>query len=299
MPNNVVEMDKKGFINFEIVHVTKEGKKIPVEIYGHIINYHGQKVYLTVSRDITERKKAEEQLKNMINELERSNQELQQFAYVSSHDLQEPLRTITSFTQLLERRYKGQLDSDADEFMGYIVDASIRMKQQIKDLLEYSRVATKGEEFELVNTNDILNQTIKSLSTVIYESNAEITFDELPKVRGDAGQLERIFHNLISNAIKFRKREEPLKINISAYKSEDGKEYVFNVQDNGIGIEEQYFERIFTIFQRLHTRDVYKGTGIGLAIVKRIVERHGGRIWVESEYNKGSTFHFTIPSFKE
>ena len=197
---------------------------------------------------------------------------------------------------LLERRYKGQLDSDADEFMDYIVDASIRMKQQIQDLLDYSRVATKGEEFELVNTNDILNKIIKSLNTSIKESDAEITYDELPNVMGDAGQLERIFQNLISNAIKFRKREEPLKIHISAYKSEDEKEYVFSVQDNGIGIEEQYFERIFTIFQRLHTRDVYKGTGIGLSIVKRIVERHGGRIWVESSFGVGSTFYFTIPT---
>ena len=171
------------------------------------------------------------------------------------------------------------------------------MKQQIQDLLDYSRVATKGEEFKLVDTNDILNQTIKSLSTVIYESDAEITSDELPKVRGDAGQLQRVFLNMISNAIKFRKREKPLKIDISAYKSEDEKEYVFSVQDNGIGIEEQYSERIFTIFQRLHTRDVYKGTGIGLSIVKRIVERHGGHVWVESELGEGSTFYFTIPMF--
>ena len=230
-----------------------------------------------------------------VDELKRSNKELQQFAYVSSHDLQEPLRTIASFTQLLERRYKGKLDSDADEFMDYIVEAAIRMKQQIQDLLEYSRVGTKGEEFELVDTNNILNQTIKGLHTLIIESNAEITFDELPNVMGDAGQLEKVFHNLISNAIKFRKHEEPLKIHISAYKSEDENEYVFSVQDNGIGIEEQYTERIFTIFQRLHTRDVYKGTGIGLSIVKRIIERHDGRVWVESDFGEGSTFYFTIP----
>ena len=237
---------------------------------------------LILDRDITERKETEEQLKKLIEDLKRSNKELRQFAYVSSHDLQEPLRTIASFTQLLQMRYKGRLDSDADEFMGYIVEASIRMKQQILDLLDYSRVGTKSGEFGLVNTNDVLNKIIKSLHTLIRESDAEITYDELPNVMGDAGQLEKIFQNLISNAIKFRKCEEPLKIDISAYKSEDEKEYVFSVSDNGIGIEEQYFERIFTIFQRLHTRDVYKGTGIGLSIIKRIVEGHGGQTWVES-----------------
>jgi PAS domain S-box-containing protein len=251
---------------------------------------------LILDRDITERKKTEEQLKEAINELERSNKELRQFAYVSSHDLQEPLRTIASFTQLLQMRYKGRLDSDADEFMGYIVEASIRMKQQIQDLLDYSRVGTKSGEFGLVNTNEVLNKIIKSLHTLIRESDAEIKYDELPNVIGDAGQLERIFHNLISNAIKFRKCEEPLKIYISAYKSKDEKEYVFSVSDNGIGIEEQYFERIFTIFQRLHTRDVYKGTGIGLSIIKRIVEGRSGHIWVESSFGEGSTFYFTIPT---
>lgn len=173
------------------------------------------------------------------------------------------------------------------------------MKQQIQDLLEYSRVVTKGEDFELVDMNSVINQTITVFNASIEESKAKITLDELPTVMGDAVQLRRVFQNLISNAIKFRKDEEPLKIHISAYKSEDGKEYVININDNGIGIEEQYFERIFTIFQRLHTRDVYKGTGIGLSIVKRIIERHGGHIWVESEYNKGSTFYFTIPVLKD
>lgn len=245
--------------------------------------------------DITDRKTAEKQLKEVINELKRSNDELQQFAYISSHDLQEPLRTIASFTRLLERRYKGKLDSDADEFMDYIVEAAVRMKEQIGALLEYSRVATKEKEFKLVNTNEIVNQTINSSYVSIKESNTEIIVDKLPNVMGDAGQLGRVFQNLISNAIRFRKCEEPLKIHISAYKSEDMKEYVFSVQDNGIGIEEQYFDRIFTIFQRLHTIEEYHGTGIGLSIVKRIIERHGGRIWVESEFGVGSTFYFTVP----
>ena len=298
MPKNAVEMDKKGFSSFEIVHVTKEGRMIPVEIYGHIINYHGRGVYLTASRDITERKKAENELKETLKELERSNTELEQFAYVSSHDLQEPLRTIASFTQLLERRYKGKFDSDADEFMDYIVEAAVRMKEQIEGLLEYSRVATKGKEFKLVDVNLILNQTIQTLNTSIEESKAKITLDELPTVMGDADQLQRVFQNLISNAIKFKKPEEPPIIHISSNKDLYNKEYVFSIKDNGIGIEEQYSERIFVIFQRLHTRDVYKGTGIGLSIVKRIIERHGGRIWVESEYGKGSTFYFTIPIFE-
>ena len=289
-------LETEGNWRGENIHIKKNGEKIYVDSLTTMLkdNEGNPGGMLAITRDITERKKTEEQLKEAINELERSNKELRQFAYVSSHDLQEPLRTIASFTQLMERRYGGQLDSDADEFMGYIVEASIRMKQQIQDLLDYSRVATKGEEFQLVNTNEVLNKIIKSLHTVIMESDAEIIYDDLPNVMGDAGQLQRVFLNLISNAIKFRKREEPLKINISAYKSEDGKEYVFSVQDNGIGIEEQYFERIFTIFQRLHTRDVYKGTGIGLSIIKRIVEGHGGHIWVESSFGVGSTFYFTI-----
>ena len=280
---------------FETEMLTVKGLKI---FYTYLAPEFGERgevnTVFTVSHDITELKQAEKQLKETIQELERSNIELQQFAYVSSHDLQEPLRTIASFTQLLERRYKGKFDSDADEFMEYIVDAAIRMKEQIEGLLEYSRV-TRGEEFELVDMNEILNQTIKSLDTSVKESKAEITINELPDVMGDASQLQRVFLNLISNAIKFRKQDEPLKIDISAYKHEDNNEYVFIVKDNGIGIEEQYSERIFTIFQRLHTREEYKGTGIGLSIVKRIIERHGGRIWIESEFGEGSNFYFTLP----
>ena len=280
---------------FETEMLTVEGLKI---FYTYLAPEFGERgevnTVFTVSHDITELKQAEKQLKETIQELERSNIELQQFAYVSSHDLQEPLRTIASFTQLLERRYKGKFDSDADEFMEYIVDAAIRMKEQIEGLLEYSRV-TRGEEFELVDMNEILNQTIKSLDTSVKESKAEITINELPDVMGDASQLQRVFLNLISNAIKFRKQDEPLKIDISAYKHEDNNEYVVSVKDNGIGIEEQYSERIFTIFQRLHTREEYKGTGIGLSIVKRIIERHGGRIWIESEFGEGSNFYFTLP----
>lgn len=255
----------------------------------------GSQLVLEMDIDVTEQKQAEETLQSTLEELKRSNKELQQFAYVSSHDLQEPLRTIASFTQLLQRRYEGKLDEDADEFMEYIVEAAIRMKLQIEGLLEYSGVGTKGEEFEPVDMNLILNQTINILDTSINENKVNIITDELPIVMGDAGQLQRVFQNLISNAIKFRKPEEPPLIHISSNKDLYNKEYVFSIKDNGIGIEEQYSERIFTIFQRLHTRDVYEGTGIGLSVVKRIIERHGGRIWVESELGKGSTFYFTIP----
>ncbi len=273
--------------NFEL-ELKRRDKTVFHALIEMIVKFKKRTMYKLVIIDITERKKLEEDLK-------RSNKELKTFTYVSAHDLQEPLRTITSFTQLLKRRYKGKFDSDADEFMDYIVEATIRMKDQIEGLLEYSRVSTKEEEFKPVNTNEILNQTIKILNNSINESNAKITTEELPNVIGDARQLQRVFQNLISNAIKFRKYEKPLKIHISAYKDEDGKEYVFSVQDNGIGIEEQYKERIFTIFQRLNPRDKYEGTGIGLAIVKKIVEHHGGRIWVESSFGEGATFYFTIP----
>ncbi|MGB9937866.1 MAG: PAS domain-containing protein [Methanobacterium sp.] len=283
--------------DLEFDMIRKDGSILPVLLNATAVEDSDGNYIMSRSTifDISERKKSENQLKEIVKELELSNQELQQFAYVSFHDLQEPLRTIASFTQLLQRRYEGKLDSDADEFMDYIVEAAIRMKQQIQDLLDYSSVATKDEKFKPVNTNNILNETLKTMKTIIKESNAEIEYDYLPNVIGDAGQLQRVFQNLISNALKFKKCEETPTIHISAFKDKENKEYVFSVKDNGIGIEEQYKERIFTIFQRLHTRDVYEGTGIGLSIVKRIIERHGGRIWVESEFGVGSTFYFTLP----
>lgn len=238
--------------------------------------------------DITERKELED-------ELRRSNDELQQFAYVASHDLQEPLRTISSFTQLLDRRYKEKLDPDADEFIGYVVEAAQRMQQMILDLLEYSRIMTAGKELIRINSNEALDTALFYLKGLIEDCNVEITHDKLPKIVADQGQITKVFQNLISNSIKFSKPNESPKIRISAEKNEKNREYIFSVQDNGIGMELQYAERIFTIFQRLHTLDEYQGTGIGLAIVKRIIERHGGHIWVESELGKGSTFYFTIP----
>ncbi|MGB9979621.1 sensor histidine kinase [Methanobacterium sp.] len=233
------------------------------------------------------------ELKKAIDELNHSNQELQQFAYVISHDLQEPLRTIASFTQLLEYRYKNKLDNDADEFIEYIVDASALMKQMIVDLLDYSRIETHGKEYHPVDMEKVLNEVILSLHDLIERTQAEITHDPLPIVITEKDQIHRVFQNLIGNAIKFKKPDKFPSVHISARKK--GSIYVFSVSDNGIGIEKQNFQRIFTVFQRLNTRDEYEGTGMGLAIVKRIIEKHGGRIWLESEHGEGTTFYFTLP----
>ena len=280
---------------FEYRVVRPDGKVVWIWTQAFLIkDEYGEVSRITgVASDITGYKNAEQEIKNLLVELKRSNEELQQFAYVTSHDLQEPLRTIASFTQLMERRYKGKLDEDADEFMGYIVDASVRMKQMIMDLLEYSRVGTRQEMFQDISMESKLNDVLVNLNDLIERNRAEITHDPLPAVSGDESQLLLLLQNLITNAIKFRKEDEPPRIHISA--ACEKNEYIFSIADNGIGIEEQYFNRIFTIFQRLHTRDEYQGTGIGLSVAKRIVERHGGQIWVESEFGEGSTFYFTIP----
>lgn len=224
-------------------------------------------------------------------ELARSNAELQQFAYIASHDLQEPLRMITSYLQLLEHRYKDQLDESANDFIGYAVDGAARMKTLINDLLAYSRVQTRGKPFEWVDCNESVEQAIANLKLAIEDNQAIILRDPLPEILGDRTQMIQLFQNLISNALKFRTTEVPT-IRISAELQSD--QWLFRVQDNGIGIEAQYAERIFVIFQRLHNRSEYPGTGIGLAICKKITERHGGRIWVESQPREGATFCFTI-----
>jgi PAS domain S-box-containing protein len=248
---------------------------------------------LGIARDITERKKAEEHLVKTVGELKRSNDELQQFAYVSSHDLQEPLRMVSSYTQLLAKRYKGQLDSDADEFITFAVDGCNRMQGLIQDLLTYSRAGTNGKTLEEVSAENALQSALTNLRIAIEHKGAVVTHDFLPAITTDETQLTQIFQNLVGNAIKYHGAEAP-RVHVSASRN-GGNEWIFSVRDNGLGIDPQYFERIFVIFQRLHGRDEFEGTGIGLAICKKILERLGGRIWVESQPEKGSTFYFALP----
>lgn len=242
--------------------------------------------------DITERKQHEKQLKQSMDKLKRSNEELEQFAYVASHDLQEPLRMVGSFTQLLERRYKGKLDKDADDYIGFIVDGANRMKDLIDDLLAFSRLNTTAKEYKLIDLEKALNDVLLDIQTSVEENNVTITHDVLPTIKCDPSQIGQLFQNLIANAIKFQDEESPI-IHISV--EESVKEWLFGVSDNGIGIAPEHHKKIFNVFNRLHTRAEYEGTGIGLAICKRIVNRHKGKIWVESELRKGSTFYFTIP----
>jgi PAS domain S-box-containing protein len=248
--------------------------------------------YQSANLDVTDQIRAEERLRKTLEDLARSNAELERFAYVASHDLQEPLRMVTSYLQLLERRYKDKLDGDALEFINYAVDGSNRMKTLINDLLAYSRVGTRGKEFILTDCEELLARVLANLQASLEENKARLTHDPLPRVMADDAQLESLFQNLIGNAIKFHGKKNP-RIHVGVKKDE--KKWVFSVSDNGIGIDPQYFERIFIIFQRLHNREDYPGTGIGLAISKRIVERHGGRIWIESRPEMGSTFFFTLP----
>ncbi len=254
----------------------------------------GQAMRMTgVCWDITERREAEECLERQAQELTRSNSELEQFAYVASHDLQEPLRMVASYTQLLARRYQGKLDGDADRFIGHAVNGALRMQALINDLLTLSRVGRKGEPFLPTDCNAAVDQAIANLTGAIEDNQAQVSHDSLPTVTADGRQLTQLFQNLISNAVKFRKKDETPCIHVAAAAQDD--KWVFSVRDNGIGIDPKYHERIFQIFQRLHTREEYPGTGIGLAIFKKIVERHGGILWVESQPGQGSTFYLTIP----
>jgi len=247
---------------------------------------------LGVCADVTERVEAEKRRAEHEAELARSNAELERFAYVASHDLQEPLRMVSSYTQLLARRYRGKLDHDADEFIAYAVDGVERMKRLIADLLTYARTGNAGTPLAPIATEAVLGRALSNLGAAIQESGAEITTAALPPVMGNDVQLERLFQNLISNALKFRAKDVAPKIHVAA--ESRGKEWVFSVRDNGIGIAPEHFERLFVLFQRLNAREEYAGTGIGLATCKKIVERHGGRIWVESTPGQGTTFFFTL-----
>jgi PAS domain S-box-containing protein len=241
--------------------------------------------------DVTELRRQEDLLKRQAADLARSNAELEQFAYVASHDLQEPLRMVASFTQLLAKRYAGKLDAKADEYIQYTVGGARRMQQLITDLLALSRVGTGGGEFRDVPLEDVMSDVLLNLGPAIQESGAEVAPDSLPTVFADRGQMTQLFQNLIGNAIKFRGAELP-RVDISAV--ETGDEWTISVRDNGIGIAPEHSERVFQIFQRLHTRDRYPGTGIGLAVCRKIVERHSGKIWLDSSPGGGTTFHFTL-----
>ena len=246
--------------------------------------------------EVEERRRAEDQLKKTLTDLERSNKELEQFAYVASHDLQEPLRMVSSYTQLLAERYGDQLDEKAKKFINYAVDGAVRMQGLIHDLLLFSRVTTRGTEFQPVDSQAALGTAMVSLEEAIRESGALVTNGDLPQVMADQTQLAQVFQNLISNAIKFRGQTQPL-IHVSARKEDD--HWLFSVKDNGIGIEPRHKEKVFVIFQRLHTREEYPGTGIGLALCERIIKRHGGEIWFDSRLGEGSTFYFTLPKGTE
>ncbi len=236
------------------------------------------------------------QLLKLNQELTCSNQELEQFAYIVSHDLREPLRMVTSFTQLLKQKYAGHLDAEADKIIGFAVDGAIRMEELINDLLAYSRVGSSGKTLELVDTEAVLDQVLSNLHLALQETNAQIIREPLPAVVGETTQLIQLWQNLIANGIKYRTAESP-RIEIGA--TAELEQYLFWVKDNGIGINPKYSDRIFQIFQRLHTRQEYPGTGTGLAICHKIVERHGGKIWVESELGQGATFYFTLPVKQE
>ena len=332
------KLNTGGIWEGELQHRTKYGDKVIVLSRIQVINGEdGSKMLLETNRNITRRKHiemhnkklleeerqlteeltatneelqatteelqtsndelilAQNSLRDMINKLKISNRELEQFAYVASHDLQEPLRMVSSFTQLLERRYKDKLDDDANDYIGFIVEGAQRMKNLIDDLLTFSRLNTTSREFEVVLMDVALDDVLINLKAYIRDHNAQINHDTLPTIKGDPIQINQLLQNLIANAIKFH-GDKPPQIQISA--EEFGDKWLFSIKDNGIGIDTKHQDQIFSIFKRLHTREDYEGTGIGLSICKRIVERHGGHIWVESELGNGSTFYFTIPNFE-
>ncbi len=306
VPKQAREWVRTGFVKllsgdlepieyFENPILTKSGEERLIAWRNTVLKDEEGNIIGTLSsgEDITDRKRAEKESKHLADELARSNSDLKQFAYVASHDLQEPLRVISGFVKLLAKRYKGKLDDRAEEFIDHTIDGVQRMEMLIGDLLEYSKVQLEGMVLKPADCNLLVEKSLKNLGSAVEESGAMVTHGSLPTVMADASQLSRVFQNLIGNAIKFHGEDAP-KVHISAEKKED--EWFFSVRDNGVGINPDQAERIFVIFQRLHTKEEYPGTGLGLSICKRIIERHGGRIWVESESGKGSTFFFTLPA---
>jgi PAS domain S-box-containing protein len=300
MPDEAPEILRKigqgeRIAHYETVRLRKDGSRVHVSMSLSPLTDEDGKITgaSSLARDITLRKRAEEALRRSAEELDRSNMELEQYAYVASHDMQEPLRTITGYLQLLSHRYQGQLDEKADKYIAYVVEGAERMSTLIRDLLSYSRVNRRGEQLRPTDALESLELALGNLRSAIEQSGASITHDPLPIVNADKTQLIQLFQNLVGNAIKYRSPDRPLQVHISA-RSEDGS-WLFDIQDNGIGFEQQYEDKMFLIFQRLHSRGKYPGTGIGLAICRRIVDRHGGRIWAVGEPGKGARFSFTIP----
>lgn len=270
----------------------KDGSEVPVEIGLHPILIEGDTFTLATIVDLTERKRANEDLRRANLALVRSNQDLQRFAYVASHDLQSPLRNIAGFVQLLQLEYAGRLDSQADEWIRRTVKSIEQLQTSIRDLLAYSQVDSTTERLQTISMQDVVDDTLRAHENSLREVNATVVTAEMPIVSGDFSQLLQLLQNLIANAVKYRGADTP-RLHITAQRGKN--EWVFAVRDNGIGIDEKFTERIFEIFYRLHTAQAYPGTGIGLAICRRIVERHGGRIWVESKLGVGSIFYFTLP----
>ena len=281
--------------SFETQCLTKDGRILDIWLTATALGDKDKKTTVAIAateRDITGRKKAEKELRDLTEELKRSNAELEQFAYAASHDMREPLRTVSGFLKLLEKRYKGKLDEKAEEYISFTIDSVARMDMVLKDPLEFSRLGAKAHHMKPLNCSVVFEQAIHNLRSAIEESGAEITYDLLPTVMANESQITSLFQNLLSNSMKFRGKEK-LRIHVSAEQKDN--QWVFSVQDNGIGIDPKFFDRIFVIFQKLYTKQEYEGTGVGLTLCRKIVELHGGRIWVESEPGKGATFYFALP----
>ncbi len=293
MANNAVDLWTNGYAKFEIVHVAKDGKRIPVEVNTHLFKLRGKKVALGISRDITERKDAELKLKELLEKLSHLNEEFEECTYTTAQYIQEHLENLLDHTQKLKQSSKGELNDDINEFIEHVKDEGINLQQVISDLLEYDRVSRAKKVFKIIDLEKVISNILFNLK--INENDAEITYDRLPKVIADYDQMIKVFQSLINNALEFRKENEVLKIHISAVKDDINNEYVFSVSDNGTGMDSQCAECIFTIYYHLYMREQYHMPGTCLSTTKKVIEGHGGRIWVESEPCVGSTFYFTLP----